>query len=352
MHVMYLVPTLARTGVTNVVLGLVQGMTQNKVEVTVVSMAQFDVTDSVENDIRDTDANLVILEGSFLEKRRQINNLVDQYHPDVIHSNAMKADVFLASLNVKLPRVSTAHNIAKQDFVAFYGKFQGRVMFYTQLYVYKHFFDKVISVSKTVQQFWHNYRVDSAVVYNGQGMPLPVTKSAGAQHKYPLQLVWTGRITRRKRLEVILSWVHDSDLVSIEVVGNGKLYQELFEKYGGYSNIHFLGRVQDVTPFLVEQKVFVSASESEGLPMAAIEAMQRNLPLVLSDIPQHKELADDKRSGILFFNDKTEFFENLEFITRDTYEVETSTIYNERFTQITMVDGYYAEYVQLLKEED
>lgn len=86
--------------------------------------------------------------------------------------------------------------------------------------------------------------------------------------------------------------------------------------------------------------------------MAAIEAMQRNLPLVLSDIPQHKELADNKRSGILFFNDKTEFFENLEFITRNTYEVETSTIYNERFTQITMVDGYYAEYVQLLKEED
>lgn len=88
--------------------------------------------------------------------------------------------------------------------------------------------------------------MDSAVVYNGQGMPLPVTKREGAQHKYPLQLVWTGRITRRKRLEVILSWVHDSDLVSIEVVGNGKLYQELFEKYGGYSNINFLRTTENL----------------------------------------------------------------------------------------------------------
>ncbi len=47
--------------------------------------------------------------------------------------------------------------------------------------------------------------------------------------------------------------------------------------------------------------VFVSASLTEGCPNAVMEAMACGLPVVLSDIPAHREiLAFDQRAGQMF----------------------------------------------------
>jgi glycosyltransferase involved in cell wall biosynthesis len=41
-----------------------------------------------------------------------------------------------------------------------------------------------------------------------------------------------------------------------------------------------------------EADVFVSASHGEGLPVAVLEAMAARCPVILSDIPPHREIAD------------------------------------------------------------
>jgi glycosyltransferase involved in cell wall biosynthesis len=48
----------------------------------------------------------------------------------------------------------------------------------------------------------------------------------------------------------------------------------------------------DVFVLCADADVFVSTSHGEGLPVAVLEAMAAGCPVILSDIPPHRELAD------------------------------------------------------------
>src|SRR5262249_5653668 len=50
----------------------------------------------------------------------------------------------------------------------------------------------------------------------------------------------------------------------------------------------------------------VSPSRFEGHPTAVIEAMAARCPVVLSDIPAHREIADDKRARFFRADDATD----------------------------------------------
>ena len=52
-----------------------------------------------------------------------------------------------------------------------------------------------------------------------------------------------------------------------------------------------VGDFEDVRPWMGAADLFVAPSLSEGMPNAVLEAMAMGLPLVLSDIPGHREAA-------------------------------------------------------------
>ena len=46
--------------------------------------------------------------------------------------------------------------------------------------------------------------------------------------------------------------------------------------------------------------VFLSCSLKEGLPNTVLEAMASGIPCVLSDIPAHKEIVENEKSGFIY----------------------------------------------------
>src|SRR5262249_9486808 len=56
----------------------------------------------------------------------------------------------------------------------------------------------------------------------------------------------------------------------------------------------------DIPAVLGLAHFFVSASTSEGRPNAVLEAIAARVPVVLSDIPAHREIVTDGESGLLF----------------------------------------------------
>lgn len=81
-------------------------------------------------------------------------------------------------------------------------------------------------------------------------------------------------------------------------IGAGKLEGAMRVRTDGlgiHDRVDLRGLIprEDVFVSYAEADVFVSTSHGEGLPVAVLEAMTAGCPVVLSDIPPHRELAED-----------------------------------------------------------
>jgi len=79
-------------------------------------------------------------------------------------------------------------------------------------------------------------------------------------------------------------------------------YQTLLAAYPDIRDrVHFVGEVtwDQVPTHLAAADIFVFPSKFEGMPNALLEAMASGLPVVVSDIPPHRELIQHGRTGFL-----------------------------------------------------
>ena len=60
----------------------------------------------------------------------------------------------------------------------------------------------------------------------------------------------------------------------------------------------------DVLPYLQAVDYFISASSDEGLPNSVLEALATGLPVLLSDIPSHREILERTHNSGVFFDPK------------------------------------------------
>ena len=73
------------------------------------------------------------------------------------------------------------------------------------------------------------------------------------------------------------------------------------EQLGVVDKIVFTGLIprEKVYDVLYKSDIYVSSSTLEGLPVSVLEAMYCGLPVVLSDIPQHREVASNVEGALL-----------------------------------------------------
>lgn len=83
----------------------------------------------------------------------------------------------------------------------------------------------------------------------------------------------------------------------LSYIGRGSLESELRDRIsqlGMEDRVVLTGLLprEEVFARMAEAHVLISASRGEGLPVAVIEAMAARCPVILSDIPPHREVAD------------------------------------------------------------
>lgn len=124
--------------------------------------------------------------------------------------------------------------------------------------------------------------------------PAPPPRRSGTP-----RVLYLGRLHEQKRVASFieaLAIVRRYMEVDGVVCGDGPLAAELqaqAQALGLEGSLRFTGFVTDVRSYLQEADVFVSVSAFEGRPNAVEEAMASGTPVVLSDIPEHRELAGD-----------------------------------------------------------
>jgi glycosyltransferase involved in cell wall biosynthesis len=116
-------------------------------------------------------------------------------------------------------------------------------------------------------------------------------------------LLFLGRIAFQKRLANVLKAYamckqnkfedKTSSMPILNIAGGGDVRElkSLAGQLGIVENVKFCGQHDDVTSFLRKAICLINASESEGMPNAVLEACAYGVPVILSDIPIHYEIA-------------------------------------------------------------
>jgi glycosyltransferase involved in cell wall biosynthesis len=123
-------------------------------------------------------------------------------------------------------------------------------------------------------------------------------------------LLYFGRLTEQKKPLQMLKFFHYLYLtnrkVHLVVTGRGNLLQKVKREANSHQNIHFLDYVSTDTLVTLTKSAdaFISLSCYEGLPLSVLEAATVGLPVILSNIPPHKELLTRISDGIIVENQK------------------------------------------------
>ncbi|MCB5321482.1 glycosyltransferase [Yersinia intermedia] len=125
------------------------------------------------------------------------------------------------------------------------------------------------------------------------------------------KILFLGRLTHPKRPDLICRVAEKNPHYKLDIVGDGEFSNKLISQYSNCENIKFLGEITSFNKF-DQYDVFVLTSDSEGLPMSALEAATAGLPLVLSDVGGCNEIIDG--NGLLVTNSESSLVSALENI--------------------------------------
>jgi glycosyltransferase involved in cell wall biosynthesis len=129
--------------------------------------------------------------------------------------------------------------------------------------------------------------------------PKPTKQPANLPPR-PVKLLFLGRLAHPKRPDLLIDAVSgfSQGELTLTIVGSGPAQQEL--QATAPDNVIFAGEIQAFDQFH-HYHALCLISESEGLPMSALEAKAHEMPLLLSDVGGCHELIEEG-NGILCEN--------------------------------------------------
>jgi len=236
-------------------------------------------------------------------------------NPAVVHSQGIRPDLLSSLFLSGIFRVATIRNYAFEDFRSKFGTVQGTLMAWLHLAALKGV-EAPVACSETVRRkLVEHHDFTPAVVQNGIDADTYIP--AGSDDKkqslrqalnLPLDrpiFVSVGLLIPRKDPQCVIRGFHRSSAADkgvLVMLGDGPLFEECNrEAEVGEGEVRFPGFVENVAAYLQAADYFISASRSEGLPNTVMEALGAGLPVLLSDIPSHREiLKTGAQAGRLF----------------------------------------------------
>lgn len=212
---------------------------------------------------------------------------------DVVHGHLFPAVLYLSLLRLlgvlRAPAIMTEHSTWNRRRGSRWGTLIDRLTYRG--------FDRICAISAGTRAALLAWQPALAkrccVIYNGvpPSRDAPVVRAATER---PLVLS-VGNLKPGKNYPAMLRAIARLDDLSFEyrVAGQGPLQGELenlLHTLGLAGKVRLLGRVDDIGPLLDRADIFLMASTWEGFGLAAVEAMQASLPLVISDIPGLAEI--------------------------------------------------------------
>lgn len=356
---LYVVSTLRRSGPTNQLLGIIKNLDKSKFEPQILTLSSEPnntrLQEFLDCDIKVESLNLSRVQG-LISGSRILKEKIGKIKPSIIHTSGVRADELVNKLQKRnsFRHVMTVRNFAVEDYKAKFGKIVGSILAFKGIQSIKNG-EIVVFCSYSLKEKYNNYKIKNnrlKVIQNGVdtttfkpviGLDKTNLKSDLGFSSNEKIVVFTGSLIPRKNPLMLIEAfkkvkIEDAILV---MLGDGSLKKDCIEKSN--SNIKVLGEVNNVKEFLNIADVFVSPSSSEGLPNSVIEAASMDLPLLLSNINEHKEIkGDSKKPSIEYFDlgNIDEISKKIEMLLSSKCSGNNREHINERFSMQKMSSHY------------
>lgn len=365
--ILYIVSTLKRSGPINILYGIIKDLDKNLFEVNIITLSP-EGNESRENDFLELGAIITKINksriGMIFSGKKHLFKYIDKINPDIIHSHGFRADYYNTQYKKSIS-FTTIHNYPHKDYIMEYGRFIGRIMYRKQIKYIKQIKYSVVCSKSISQELYDIFGIKTLCVQNGIDIrkyknELKEYEIVNTKRKLKLPedkkiIISVGKLNYRKNPIYLIESFLKSDIGNdyyLILLGDGPLEVECKKKFG--NKVIILGNVDNVEEYLKISDIFVSASIAEGLPNAVLEAMANAIPVVISNIPPHKEILETNlNSGLLFEfkdNDLINKFNSIKKYNLKKMGCESKKVVTEYFSSKRMSEKYAKLYINAVRK--
>lgn len=314
--IVYLVNKLRNSGPIRVMLDIIRHLDREQFTPVIITLTGEDKSRSIKDRFVSLGVEVVALDYNYWQLEflpcriaKHIESICRDYSNVVYHSHSYQANNILAHIKSH-SAVATIHCISGEDYLMNYGALQGRYMswrFRSALRRIAH----PVAISDYMTAYYSPINGLQTIV-NGVERYIATPKSQseykralGCEGKFVILV--SGGFNKRKNQQLIINELKalDCDFVCI-FIGKGDTLQQCTEAAAGDSRFRFDGYVFNVGEYLSAADVVVSASYSEGMPLAVLESLTMGCPVLLSNIPPHIEICNKMEGeGVQIFDIST-----------------------------------------------
>lgn len=241
---------------------------------------------------------------------KEVNRVIKEYKPDIIHAHDMRASVIATIVGGKVPIVSCVHN----------NNYESRVLSLKSIvfFIASYKIRKIIWVSKSAMNdyFFSKYiKRKSIVMENIINEKTVKNKVKDDEKEYSHDIIFLGRITdlkNPKRLMSIISQIKEKvPDVKIAIVGTGDMEEYVknyITQHELYNNVIMYGFQRNPYKILANSKMMIMTSKTEGIPMCVLEAQALGIPIVSTPVGGIPDVVVNQLTGFLTDSD-AEFVE-------------------------------------------
>ncbi|OGG49580.1 hypothetical protein A2704_07185 [Candidatus Kaiserbacteria bacterium RIFCSPHIGHO2_01_FULL_54_36b] len=247
---------------------------------------------------------------------------IREFKPDIIHSHtpfSVGREAIIAARKLRVPLIGTHHTFFNHYLKHVHLDYQWAQRLSWSLTVgYYNHCDVVISPTRSLAEELrvHGLKKRCEIVVNAidtESFRPPESSTAKEDLKKKLgiserSLVYMGRVSYEKSIDQLLKalvlLVPQMPDIKLVIVGDGPERAKLgnlAKSLGIEQNVHFSGFLFDerLTEVLQTSDLFVTASKSENMPLAVLEAMACGLPVVTVTSLGLSEIVQDESNGYL-----------------------------------------------------
>lgn len=263
-------------GIESHVLQLAEGLTKHQQQVSVIFLNDYG-QHPLKDALKQRNISTVSLDGHFVTLWKKLI----RESPSLLHTHGYKAGIFgrIAARLSNTPVVSTYHAGEKTS---------GKLAIYDWLDRQSARFANIVyAVSPEIAQ---RLPATCQVLDN-------FVDSKNLQPTTGKQFAFVGRLSHEKGADYLLQLAAQYPDYLFHLYGDGPLRSSLEEQAG--NNVIFHGHINNMSSVWSSIELLIMPSRQEGLPMAALEAMARGIPVLASQVGSLNQLIDTGKNGWL-----------------------------------------------------